>query len=50
MGIPVAASALYRLLSDSYSSWLKQPLVDPVLTDEQAARWLYEEAFRIAGA
>lgn len=44
MGIPVAASALYRLLADSYSSWLKQPLVDPVLTDEQAARWLYEEA------
>lgn len=44
MNIPVAASTLYRLLADSYAHWLKQPLVDPVLTDEQAARWLYEEA------
>lgn len=44
MNIPVAASTLYRLFADSYARWLKQPLVDPVLTDEQAARWLYEEA------
>jgi hypothetical protein len=44
MNIPVAASTLYRLLADSYAHWLKQPLVDPTLTDEQAARWLYEEA------
>ncbi len=44
MNIPAAASTLYRLLADSYSHWLKQPLVDPALTDEQASRWLYEEA------
>jgi hypothetical protein len=44
MNIPVAASTLYRLLADSYARWLNQPLVDPTLTDEQAARWLYEEA------
>ncbi|GLQ92836.1 MEKHLA domain-containing protein [Dyella acidisoli] len=44
MNIPVAASSLYRLLADSYARWLKQPLVDPALSDEQAARWLYEDA------
>jgi hypothetical protein len=44
MNIPVAAFTRYRLLADSYVHWLKQPLVDPTLTDEQAARWLYEEA------
>lgn len=44
MAIPATASTLYRLLADSYARWLKHPLVDPALTDEQAARWLYEEA------
>lgn len=44
MNIPAAASTLYRLLADSYARWLKQQLVDPALTDEQAARWLYEDA------
>lgn len=44
MNMPAAASTLYRLLADSYARWLGQPLVDPALTDEQAARWLYAEA------
>jgi hypothetical protein len=44
MNIPVAASTLYRLLADSYTHWLKQPLVDPTFTDAQASRWLYEDA------
>lgn len=44
MNLPGAASTLYRLLADSYARWLGQPLVDPALTDEQAIRWLYEEA------
>ena len=44
MTIPAAALTLYRLLADSYARWLKQPLADPALTDEQAARWLYEQA------
>lgn len=44
MTIPVAASSLYRLFATSYARWLKQPLVDAELSDEQAARWLYEEA------
>lgn len=44
MNMPAAASTLYRLLADSYARWLDQPLVDPALTDEQAARWLYAEA------
>ncbi|GGA44873.1 MEKHLA domain-containing protein [Dyella nitratireducens] len=44
MNLPGAASTLYRLLADSYARWLGQPLVDPTLTDEQAIRWLYEEA------
>jgi hypothetical protein len=44
MNVPAAAFALYRLLADSYARWLNQPLVDPALPDEQAARWLYAEA------
>ena len=44
MNIPLEASTLYRLLADSYARWLNQPLVDPALTDEQAARWLYHDA------
>lgn len=44
MNIPASASTLHRLLVDSYERWLNQPLVDPMLTDEQAIRWLYQEA------
>ncbi|HKT29378.1 MEKHLA domain-containing protein [Dyella sp.] len=44
MTLPAAASTLYRLLTESYARWLNQPLVDPALTDEQGARWLYQEA------
>lgn len=44
MTIPAPASALYPLLANSHARWLKQPLVVPGLPDEQAARWLYEEA------
>lgn len=44
MNMPSAAATLHRLLVDSYAHWLNQPLVDPSLTDEQAARWLYQEA------
>lgn len=44
MTIPPAASTLYRLLADSYARWLDQSLVDPAFTDEEGARWLYQEA------
>lgn len=44
MNIPAPASTLHRLLVDSYARWTNQALVDPALADEQAVRWLYEEA------
>lgn len=44
MIIPTPALALYPLLANSHARWLKQPLVAPGLPDEQAARWLYEDA------
>lgn len=44
MNFPIPALNLYRLLADSYARWLRQPLVEPGLSDEQAARWLYHEA------
>lgn len=44
MHLPAPALTLYRLLADSYARWLHRPLVDPAWSEEQAARWLYEDA------